>query len=147
MRHVWRCCPLRLPHLPNKNPSTYFKKMKSPKKLLYAGLALILLAFIARYAELCALFYLLLLAGIALKSIFLVHSVRTRRIVPGPALAMLLTGITLVIIAIVARQLPSTAQYSGYFLYAGIFLKLLSVFMFVAKKQSKSGANSLNNKC
>jgi hypothetical protein len=109
--------------------------MKSPKYYLFSGLIAIIAALIIRDQNFPLIyFFLVLLAGVFLKSVFLIKAIKSGNIKQSPALFILLTGVLMVLLSMVFKYGFGFEYFSGFLLFIGIGLKVFSgLYLLVVK--------------
>lgn len=113
-------------------------KNKNSTVFLYSGLTLLLIAFVIRYGEIGASFYLfwiVLGAAVLLKATFLFQFFRTKKVKTPQWLYLILAGVGMIFISMIFKYIYPSPWWWSLFFYGAITCKLTGlVWMLVCKK-------------
>jgi len=108
------------------------------KIFLYSGLALLLIAFIIRWAGMgIPLYYFWILTGIAitLKSIFLINVFRRKEFKPALWLYFILAGVVMILISLLFKHVYPMPSVWFVLFYGAIILKVSGLILMIIQRK------------
>ncbi|MDR1407257.1 MAG: hypothetical protein LBJ23_04325 [Tannerella sp.] len=107
------------------------KQTQKPKKaFLYSGLGILLAAFAAGRTGMPAyVFWILLGAAVTLKTLFLISVFRVKGFRPALWLYLILTGVALILVALLFRTVFHAPALYGILFYSAVSLKVAGLIL------------------
>ncbi len=108
------------------------------KVFLYSGLALLLIAFIIRWAEIGIPYYLFWIVfgmGILLKAAFLVNTFRVKDLKFSLGLYFIIAGVILIFLSLVFKYIYPAVLIRNILFYGAITLKIMGLALLLIQKK------------
>jgi drug/metabolite transporter (DMT)-like permease len=112
--------------------------MKS-KKLLFLGIALLIVGIVFRkFTDLNGMGLLLILAGVACKTVYIIAKTKSGEYNPGRELVLLFLGLFLFLTGLILNA-NNPGLFSGLLIGVGLSLKVIFILIFIRKTRSNRG--------
>ncbi|MCC8133991.1 MAG: hypothetical protein LIP04_10780 [Tannerellaceae bacterium] len=108
------------------------------KLCLFIGLATLLIAYVAKWAD-APLFYFRILLGMAIsfKSIFLILVFREKGFKPGPGLYLILAGVAMILLSMFFKNIFPVMALHTILFYGAILLKISGLVLMLYSKKAR----------